>query len=130
MSNKSEGTRFEHVFADLLADRGYWAHCLQDNHNDQPFDVIACYNNQPYVFDCKVCTSDRFALSQMRENQRLAMRKFIKTGNKNAYFAINMHGYIYIVHYLVLMEYYGREASLPEKLLKVLSEETILCEQK
>jgi Holliday junction resolvase len=129
MSNKSEGTRFEKVFADILSDRGYWAHCLRDNHNGQPFDVIACYNNQPYAFDCKECSGDRFVLSRMEENQILAMRKFIKTGNKNAYFAILMNGNIYVVHYLVLMERYGKEASIPEKLLKVLSEETILCEQ-
>ena len=73
MSNKSNGTAFEKEFAQLLSDNGFWAHCLQDNQNGQPFDIIAAKNGKVYAFDCKDCSGNNFKLSRMEENQRNAM---------------------------------------------------------
>lgn len=129
-SNKANGSRFERVFAEILADKGFWVHLIQDNRNGQPFDVIACHNNQPYVFDCKVCSGSRFILSRMEENQILAMRRFLRTGNKNAYFAILINENIYVVHYTTLLDkYVSDEVSISEELLRDLSEE-IICVQR
>ena len=59
MSNKSNGTAFEREFAQMLSEHGFWAHCLKDNQNGQPFDVIAARNGITYVFDCKDCQDIR-----------------------------------------------------------------------
>ena len=103
MSNKQAGTAFEKDFAELLSKRGYWAHRIQDNKNGQPFDVIACKDNEPYVFDCKDCSGDGFPLSRIEDNQEYAMELFLATGNRHAYFAIRLFDDIYVVSYLYLI---------------------------
>lgn len=88
MSNKSNGTAFEKEFAQLLSDHGFWVHRLQDNHNGQPFDVIAARNGDTLVFDCKDCRSDTFYLRRIEENQRSAMELWNKCGNAEGIFAV------------------------------------------
>ena len=102
MSNKSSGNDFEHDFAQLLADKGYWVHRIRDNQNGQPFDIIACKDNIPYVFDCKVCMGELFALSRIEDNQRYAMARFLQTGNMHCYFALRFGKEILTVHFLDL----------------------------
>ncbi|WP_246241028.1 hypothetical protein [Anaerocolumna sedimenticola] len=41
LNNKKAGTDFEYEFIHTLSKYGFWVHKLQDNHNGQPFDVIA-----------------------------------------------------------------------------------------
>ena len=60
MSNKSNGTDFEKEFTQKLSEYGFWVHRLQDNHNGQPFDVIAARDGETLVFDCKDCQSSNF----------------------------------------------------------------------
>lgn len=97
MSNKKNGTVFERDFAELLSGEGFWAHCLKDNANGQPFDVIAAKNKRTYVFDCKDCATERFVLSRIEENQHNAMKLWSETGNQQGMFAIKFSGRIYLV---------------------------------
>lgn len=102
MSNKSNGTAFERKFAELLSGEGFWVHCLKDNVNGQPFDVIAAKNGKTYVFDCKDCQTDRFALSRIEENQHNAMRLWAETGNQKGMFAVKFSGGIYLLQHCAL----------------------------
>lgn len=88
MSNKSAGTAFEKEFAQLLSDHGFWVHRLQDNHNGQPFDVIAARDGETLVFDCKDCRSSNFYLRRIEDNQRNAMRLWMECGNLGGIFAV------------------------------------------
>lgn len=97
MSNKSNGTAFEKEFAQLLSEEGFWAHCLKDNANGQPFDIIAAKGGRGYVFDCKDCQTDRFVLSRIEENQHNAMKLWAATGNQPGLIAIRFAGRIYLV---------------------------------
>lgn len=89
MSNKSAGTAFEKEFAELLAEKGFWVHRLQDNQNGQPFDIIAVKNGRAYAFDCKDCAGRSFPLSRIEENQRMAMERWKECGNGTGYFAVH-----------------------------------------
>lgn len=102
MSNKSNGTAFERAFAELLSEEGFWAHCLKDNVNGQPFDVIAAKNGRTYVFDCKDCQTDRFVLSRIEENQHNAMSLWAETGNYQGMFAVKFSGRIYLIPHRML----------------------------
>lgn len=103
MSNKSAGTAFEKEFAELLAGHGFWAHCLKENTNGQPFDVIAARDGVTYVFDCKECESGRFPLSRIEENQNNAMLLWQEMGNQPGMFAIRFFGQIYLIPHRMLM---------------------------
>lgn len=103
MSNKSIGTAFEREFAQLLAENGFWAHCIQDNNNGQPFDVIAAKDGYTYVFDCKDCQGESFRLSRIEENQTNAMNLWAETGNHPGMFAIRLPGQTYLVPHRMLM---------------------------
>lgn len=102
MSNKSNGTAFERKFAEVLAAEGFWAHCLKDNANGQPFDVIAARNGKAYAFDCKECQTGRFVLSRIEENQHNAMRLWAETGNCQGMFAVRFSGRIYLIPHRML----------------------------
>lgn len=102
MNNKKNGTAFERNFAELLSAEGFWAHCLKDNVNGQPFDVIAAKNGRTYVFDCKDCMTERFVLSRIEENQHNAMKLWSETENQPGMFAIKFSGRIYLVSHGIL----------------------------
>lgn len=89
MSNKKDGSGFEKAFAELLSAYGFWVHLLQDSPNGQPFDLIAVKDGEAYVFDCKNCISERFALSRIEENQKTSMALWWECGNKEPLFAIH-----------------------------------------
>lgn len=88
MSNKSNGTTFEKEFAQKLSEYGFWVHRLQDNHNGQPFDVIAARDGETLVFDCKDCQSSNFYLRRIEDNQRNAMKLWNDCGNAEGIFAV------------------------------------------
>lgn len=103
MSNKSDGTSFEREWAHTLANMNYWAHCIRDNANGQPFDVIAAKGGRVFVFDCKLC-KDKFLLSRVEDNQYFAMKRFVECGNTNAYFVLRFDTGIYLIHYADIVE--------------------------
>ena len=90
MSNKSSGTAFEREWAQMLADHGFWAHCLKDNANGQPFDVIAAKDGKAYAFDCKECQYNDFSLYRVEENQLYAMQLWRMCGNGEGIFVISL----------------------------------------
>lgn len=102
MSNKSNGTAFEKEFAQMLSDNGFWAHCLSDNRNGQPFDVIGARNGATYVFDCKDCQGDSFQLNRIEENQHNAMTLWGMTGNRQGLFAVRIHGMVILIPHRML----------------------------
>ena len=102
MSNKSNGTAFEKEFAQMLSDEGFWVHCLKDNANGQPFDVIAAKDGKSYVFDCKDCQTARYTLSRMEENQHNAMKLWAATGNQPGLFAVRFVGRVYLIPHRML----------------------------
>ena len=102
MSNKSTGTAFEREFSQMLSDNGFWAHCLSDNRNGQPFDVIAARNGATYVFDCKDCQGDAFLLSRIEENQHNAMTLWSMTGNRQGLFVVRIQETVIIVPHRML----------------------------
>ena len=102
MSNKSEGTKFEKEFAQMMSDNGFWVHCMKDNANGQPFDVIASRNGITYVFDCKDCQGKYFQLSRIEENQHNAMALWSQTGNRPGLFALRFAGRVYLVPHRML----------------------------
>ncbi|MBA4697812.1 MAG: Holliday junction resolvase RecU [Ruminococcus sp.] len=102
MSNKSTGTAFEREFAQMLSDHGFWAHCLKDNANGQPFDVIAARNGVTYVFDCKDCQGESFKLDRIEENQHNAMVLWEETGNSQGLFAIRINDKVIIMPHKML----------------------------
>ena len=109
MSNKSSGTAFECDFAMRLSGYGFWVHRLQDNHNGQPFDVIAARDGIAYVFDCKDCSQERFPFSRIEENQKTAMKLWWECGNTEPLFAIQfpLRG-VRVVSLSVLEEMIGK----------------------
>lgn len=105
MSNKSNGTAFEREFARMLAGHDFWVHCIRDNANGQPFDVIAARDGVTYVFDCKDCIQERFPLSRVEENQKTAMGHWWGCGNTEPMFAIRLPGQnIRIFSYSLMMD--------------------------
>ncbi len=123
MRNKTVGAAFEREFADILSRNGFWVHVLQDNRNGQPFDIISAKDDNPRVFDCKVCETDRFRLSRMEGNQISAMELWEACGNREGAFAVKFlrTGNIYVVVFRELMKARERDVrSLSERELKKL----------
>lgn len=110
MNNKACGSRFERIFARMLAMEGFWVHVFQDNRNGQPFDVIAVKNGKAFVFDCKACTGKTFRLSRMEANQISAMKRWEECGNLEGAFAVRYAtGNIYILPFQELMSLRSRK---------------------
>lgn len=98
MKNKQNGTRFEHEFARLLFQDGFWVHCITDNVNGQPFDVIAVQKGRAFAFDCKDCRNNQFCLSRIEENQANAMRAWREAGNGDGFFVLrNREGEVFLL---------------------------------
>lgn len=103
VSNKSAGTAFEKEFAQMLAEKGFWVHRLQDNKNGQPADIIAAINESAFLIDCKDCQGDTFQSSRIEPNQRSAMDLWHNCGNESGLFAVRFPtGNVYIVPYLFI----------------------------
>lgn len=72
MSNKALGNTFEARVIARLQECGFWVHLLKDNHNGQPFDIIAIGEEYIWCIDAKHCVGNRFNFSNIRENQKEA----------------------------------------------------------
>lgn len=98
--NRTIGGRFEAELCELLAEYGWWSHCLSQNQVGQPADVIAVKNDIAVLIDCKVCANDKFALSRIEANQEGAMTLWEARGNHECWFAMKLtDGTIYMVHF-------------------------------
>lgn len=99
MNNKKSGTEFENELAELLADKGFWVHLLNQNKSGQPADMIAVMNRHAHLIDAKECKNNNFPLSRIEENQHLAMEKWQDCGNGWGWFALKLDSGIYILSY-------------------------------
>lgn len=111
-SNKKIGNDFERKFCEILSKNGFWVHNFAQNQDGQPADVIAVKNNTPYIIDCKVCEKGIFRLSRIEENQILAMRYWLDTGNTDAWFALKVNDEILMIPYRRLMYAKARQSIL------------------
>ena len=102
--NKKSGSDFENEFCELVSHAGFWAHCVKDNKNGQPADVIVSKNNNAALIDCKDCENDMFPMSRIEENQELAMTKWLLCGNLYADFALKTSAGIRIIGIEKLLE--------------------------
>jgi len=89
--NRSVGTRFEAELCEILAQYGFWAHNMQQNHAGQPADIIAIRGAFHTLIDCKHIADDKgFPFSEIRENQRSAMKMFQRKCGQLCYFAFKL----------------------------------------
>lgn len=87
MNNKRIGNQMERRVASALYSIGYWVHRLQDNHNGQPFDMIAIKNDEAFCIECKHCAGNRFKFDRLEFNQRNAFDR-LRMCNSTGYVAI------------------------------------------
>ena len=95
-NNKKSGTAFENDFRRLLRKNGFWSHKLVENENGEPFDIIAIKNKCDDAFDCKDCSSARFALSRVEDNQITGMQS-IRDAGAETFFVFRFDQSEYIV---------------------------------
>lgn len=100
MNNKKLGTEFENRMCDLLKDAGWWVHFIEPKPNGaQPFDIIAVKCGRAIALDCKTSASNRFSISRLEENQRLAFDKWLKCGNEMPMVAVEYEEEVYLIRY-------------------------------
>lgn len=107
MSNKKVGNDFEIEFCEILSKNGFWVHNLAQNQTGQPADVIAVRDGGSFLIDCKVCSTGRFQLKRIEENQQLAMQHWLDMGNDEAWFALKVNDEILMIPYRRLL--YAKE---------------------
>ena len=103
MDNKKIGNDFETEFCEILSENGFWVHNFAQNQAGQPADVIAVRDGGSFLIDCKVCSTGRFQLKRIEENQQLAMQHWLDMGKDEAWFALKIENDIVMISYLDLM---------------------------
>lgn len=89
--NRSVGNQFESEFCDILGKHEFWAHNMQQNAHGQPADVVAIRGAFHTLIDCKHIADDNgFPFSEIRENQRSAMKMFQRRTGQLCYFAFKL----------------------------------------
>jgi Holliday junction resolvase len=116
MNNRKMGNSFENELCEILATYGFWVHNLKQDNSGQPADIIAVRNKVSYLIDAKVCSSDKFPLNRIEENQDLAMEMWEMCGNGIGWFALKTTGdEIYMISHYVMKAYRDRKYSLSLK---------------
>lgn len=119
MNNVSMGSEFENWVVNYFGSKDYWASAFpKANDGSQPADVIALNHNRKYLIDAKVCTTGRFVLSRMEENQLHSMEMFIKKCGGNGYFALEFPEGKYLVSMerLLRIQSEGKKSVTPSDL--------------
>ncbi|MDR0820909.1 MAG: hypothetical protein LBN40_00380 [Oscillospiraceae bacterium] len=116
VNNKKLGNDFEAQLCEILFEEGFWCHNLAQNQAGQPADVIAVKNGKAYLIDCKVCSTSRFALSRMEDNQDLSMEHWKDCGNDDGWFAILLrNNAIHMIPHFAVREMAKRRSSIGEQ---------------
>lgn len=101
--NRKVGSTFERNLCISLSGYGFWCHCMKQNQQGQPFDVIAARDGHTYPIDAKVCEKDVFRLDRIEENQASAMTLWRECGNGDGWFALQLkNGEVYFISFAVL----------------------------
>ena len=89
--NRSVGNRFETELCEILGQNEFWAHNMQQNSAGQPADIIAIRGAFHTLIDCKHIADDNgFPFSEIRDNQRSAMKMFQRRTGQLCYFAFKL----------------------------------------
>lgn len=88
--NRTTGGRFEQELSHILAENGFWVHVMQQNKAGQPADLIAVKGRFHTLIDCKVCENGYFPFERIEENQRSAMKMFLRKTGELCYFALKL----------------------------------------
>ena len=88
--NRTTGGRFEQELSHILAENGFWVHVMQQNKAGQPADLIAVKGRFHTLIDCKVCDGGIFPFERIEENQRSAMKMFLRKTGELCYFALKL----------------------------------------
>lgn len=89
--NRSIGNHFETELCEILGQHGFWAHNMQQNAHGQPADIVAVRGAFHTMIDCKHIADDKgFPFSEIRENQRSAMKMFQRRCGQLCYFAFKL----------------------------------------
>ena len=101
MNNKKLGNTFENEFLETLGNLGFWATFIPpDNAGNQPFDIIAVKDGEPWAFDCKTCEKTTFTLNRLEVNQVFAFRLIRNRGGcQYTYIAVKHNGEIYLIDF-------------------------------
>lgn len=84
---------FEEHLVEVIGLQGYWASSFpKANDGSQPSDIIAVNKKEKHLIDAKVCSSGRFALSRVEDNQRSAMELFKERADGRGWFALLFPG--------------------------------------
>lgn len=97
ITNKKLGNDFECEFCEILFEKGFWIHNIAQTQVGQPADIIAVRKGKAFLIDCKVCTSNRFTLSRVEDNQHLSMDLWRDCDNGEPWFSIKLGNDIYMV---------------------------------
>lgn len=111
-SNRATGNAFEQELCKLLFDKGFWCHNLKQDNAGQPADVIAVKNKVAYLIDCKDCSSKKFDLRRIEDNQETAMTLWDMCGNGVGWFAIKIENEIFFVDFAKLKHFTSIRGSL------------------
>lgn len=114
MSNRKLGNQFEVELSEKLFGYGFWVHILTQNTAGQPADIIAVRKGKAYLIDAKVCSSNKFELRRVEENQNLSMELWSECGNTQGLFALKTDNGIYMVRSNVIQEYSHVQSFLSE----------------
>jgi len=117
MNNKKIGNEFENELAEILDEKGFWVHLLNQNKSGQPADMIAAINKKAFLIDAKVCSNNKFDLTRIEENQHLAMEKWQECVNTVGWFALKLDSGIYMLSYKKLKELMNDYTILPKELI-------------
>ena len=89
--NRTNGGRFEQELSHILAENGFWVHVMQQNKAGQPADIIAVKGRYHTLIDCKLISDDKgFPFSRIEDNQKYAMRTFMKKCREACWFALKL----------------------------------------
>lgn len=115
MVNKKLGNDFETEFCNILFSEGFWVHNMAQNAAGQPADVIAVRNGDSFLIDCKVCLSNTFPFSRIESNQHSAMTVWRQSGNKEAWFALQLSNKdVYMISHRVMTVMSLKQSSIGE----------------
>jgi Holliday junction resolvase len=113
------GSKFENWIVNYFGSKGYWASAFpKANDGSQPADVIALNSKRKCLIDAKVCSTGRFVLSRMEENQLHSMEMFTEKCGGNGYFALEFPEgkYLVSVKKLLRIQSEGKKSVTPSDL--------------
>lgn len=89
MSKYKDASDFEELIVEILGQHGFWASKFPpDKDGTQPCDVIAMNHKGKHLIDAKLCSSPRFKLERMEDNQISSIDAFVEKCGGRGWFAI------------------------------------------